>query len=43
MGKNMESLQELEEMNLSLRMENVELSSMLEIVEEEKRHMHLRL
>ena len=39
----METLQELEEMKLSLRMENVELRRMLEIVEEEKRHMRLQL
>ena len=41
MGK--KCLQELEEMNLSLRMENIELRRMLEIVEEEKRHMRLQL
>lgn len=39
----MESLQELEEMKLSLRMENIELRRLLEIVEEEKRNMHLQL
>ena len=36
-----ESLQELEEINLSLLMENVELRRLLEIIEEEKRQMHL--
>jgi len=39
MGKKLkrERLQELEEINLSLRMENVELRRLLEVVEEEKR------
>jgi len=34
------SLQEIEENNLALQMENIELGGMLEIDEEEKRHMH---
>lgn len=42
-GKKLESLHDLEEMNLSLRMESVELRRLLEVVEEEKRHMCLQL
>ena len=38
MWKKMESLEELEEMNLSLRTENVELRRMPEVAEEKKRH-----
>ena len=43
MGKKLkrEILQELEEINLSLRMVNVGLRRLLEIVEEEKRKMQL--
>lgn len=44
MGKKIkrERLQDLEEINLSLRMENVLLRRSLEIDEEEKRKMHLQ-
>lgn len=41
MGK--KNLQNLEELNLSLRMENIELRRMLEMVEEEKRNMRFQL
>jgi len=43
MGKKLESCQELEVMNLYLRMENVELRRLLEFAEKEKRFMHLQL
>ncbi len=40
---NKNNIQELEEHNLALWMENIELIWVLEIVEEEKRHMHFVL